>query len=123
MQSLGDVVFTSSESTDAAEGRTFRISRADGRGQSMEMHIGADETASQEVKPKIDVENVTVRDLRMTATWRPPDTSSVGASMLVCAGCKKTTFQDLVLDTCGTTAMTARDGAKQFTLTIGAKCP
>jgi chemotaxis protein MotD len=59
-----DVKVPGSESTDAAEGRTFRISRADGRGQSMEMHIGADETASQEVKPKIDVENVTVLDSR-----------------------------------------------------------
>lgn len=63
-----------------------------------------------------DIEGVSVRDLKMTATWRPPDTSSVGASMLACAGCTRTSFRDLVLDTCGTTAVAARDGAKQFTL-------
>lgn len=48
----------------APEGRTFRISRADGRGQSMDMHIGADRNASAEEPKKAGAENVSVLESR-----------------------------------------------------------
>jgi chemotaxis protein MotD len=46
------------------EGRTFRISRADGRGRSMDMRIGADRNAPAEEPKKAGVENVSVLESR-----------------------------------------------------------
>ncbi|QPB20287.1 flagellar hook-length control protein FliK [Rhizobium sp. 007] len=50
---------------DAAnlDGKTFRLSRADGRGESMDIRIGADQEASA-AKAKSDIESVTVLDSR-----------------------------------------------------------
>ncbi|WP_086997649.1 flagellar hook-length control protein FliK [Rhizobium sullae] len=45
------------------DGKTFRLSRADGRGESMDIHIGADQEAPAG-KAKTDIENVTVLDSR-----------------------------------------------------------
>ncbi|APO73564.1 chemotaxis motility protein [Rhizobium etli 8C-3] len=45
------------------EAKTFRLSRADGRGESMDIRIGADQDASG-AKAKSDIENVTVLDSR-----------------------------------------------------------
>ncbi|TCU18872.1 flagellar hook-length control protein FliK [Rhizobium sullae] len=45
------------------DGKTFRLSRADGRGESMDIHIGADQEAPAG-KAKSDIENVTVLDSR-----------------------------------------------------------
>lgn len=52
------------ENTEAADGRTFRISRADGRGESMDVHIGADQAAPKDGSKKADVENVSVLESR-----------------------------------------------------------
>jgi chemotaxis protein MotD len=52
------------ENTEAADGRTFRISRADGRGESMDVHIGADQAGPKDGSKKADVENVSVIDSR-----------------------------------------------------------
>ncbi|WP_064681120.1 flagellar hook-length control protein FliK [Rhizobium bangladeshense] len=52
------------ENADAADGRTFRLSRADGRGLSMDVHIGADQAGPKESAKKADVENVSVLESR-----------------------------------------------------------
>ncbi|PDT37330.1 chemotaxis protein CheD [Rhizobium sp. M10] len=52
------------ENADAADGRTFRLSRADGRGVSMDVHIGADQAGRQDGSKKADVENVSVLESR-----------------------------------------------------------
>jgi len=52
------------ENTEAADGRTFRISRADGRGESMDVHIGADQAGPKDGAKKADVENVSVLESR-----------------------------------------------------------
>ncbi|MBY4608035.1 flagellar hook-length control protein FliK [Rhizobium sp. 9T] len=52
------------ENADAADGRTFRLSRADGRGVSMDVHIGADQAGPKDGSKKADVENVSVLESR-----------------------------------------------------------
>jgi len=52
------------ENTEAADGRTFRISRADGRGESMDVHIGTDQAGPKDGSKKADVENVSVLESR-----------------------------------------------------------
>ncbi|PCK88793.1 chemotaxis protein CheD [Rhizobium sophoriradicis] len=52
------------ESAEAADGRTFRLSRADGRGLSMDVHIGADQAGPKDGAKKADVENVSVLESR-----------------------------------------------------------
>ena len=50
------------ENAEGTEGKTFRISRADGRGQSMDMHIGTEQPG--EKSGKSSVENVSVLESR-----------------------------------------------------------
>lgn len=52
------------ENAEAADGRTFRLSRADGRGLSMDVHIGADQAGPKDGAKKADVENVSVLESR-----------------------------------------------------------
>ncbi|MFS2175017.1 flagellar hook-length control protein FliK [Rhizobium pisi] len=59
-----DVTVPGTENVDAADGKTFRISRADGRGVSMDVHIGADQAGPKEGSKKADVENVSVLESR-----------------------------------------------------------
>ena len=59
-----DVRLPGTENADAADGRMFRISRADGRGVSMDMHIGADQAGPKDGSKKADVENVSVLESR-----------------------------------------------------------
>ncbi|SCW34020.1 chemotaxis protein MotD [Rhizobium mongolense subsp. loessense] len=61
--SASDVQMPAVDDAVNLDGKTFRLSRADGRGESMEMHIGADQEASA-AKAKSDIENVTVLDSR-----------------------------------------------------------
>ncbi|MGO6998009.1 flagellar hook-length control protein FliK [Rhizobium leguminosarum] len=53
-----------SEAAEAADGKTFRISRADGRGVSMDVHIGTDQVGPKDGSKKADVENVSVLESR-----------------------------------------------------------
>ncbi|TAV47065.1 flagellar hook-length control protein FliK [Rhizobium leguminosarum] len=53
-----------SENPEAADGKTFRISRADGRGVSMDVHIGTDQAGPKDGSKKADVENVSVLESR-----------------------------------------------------------
>lgn len=53
-----------SENAEAADGRTFRISRADGRGVSMDVHLGTDRAGAKDSARKADVENVSVLESR-----------------------------------------------------------
>ncbi|WP_183749153.1 flagellar hook-length control protein FliK [Rhizobium sp. BK196] len=50
------------ENAEGVESRTFRISRADGRGQSMDMHIGTEQPGEKSAKSS--VENVAVLESR-----------------------------------------------------------
>ncbi|KPH07291.1 flagellar hook-length control protein FliK [Rhizobium acidisoli] len=59
-----EVKVPGSENAEAADGRTFRISRADGRGVSMDVHLGTDQAGSQDGSKKADVENVSVLESR-----------------------------------------------------------
>lgn len=59
-----DIGLPGTENADAADGRTFRISRADGRGVSMDMHIGADQAGPKDGSKKADLENVSVLESR-----------------------------------------------------------
>jgi len=59
-----DVKLPGTESAEAADGRTFRISRADGRGVSMDVHIGTDQAGAKDGAKKADVENVSVLESR-----------------------------------------------------------
>ncbi|EJZ22588.1 flagellar hook-length control protein FliK, partial [Rhizobium sp. Pop5] len=61
---VDDVRVPGTENGDAADGKTFRISRADGRGVSMDVHIGADEAGPKDGSKKADVENVSVLESR-----------------------------------------------------------
>jgi chemotaxis protein MotD len=56
-----DASLPAMDEAGATDGKTFRLSRADGRGQSMDMHIAVDEGSS---KTKSDGESVTVLDSR-----------------------------------------------------------
>ncbi|MGO6816452.1 flagellar hook-length control protein FliK [Rhizobium leguminosarum] len=53
-----------SEAAEATDGKTFRISRGDGRGVSMDVHIGADQAGPKDGSKKADVENVSVLESR-----------------------------------------------------------
>ncbi|MBB3353242.1 flagellar hook-length control protein FliK [Rhizobium lentis] len=59
-----DIKVPGAENTEAADGRTFRISRADGRGVSMDVHLGAEQAGSKDGAKKTDVENVSVLESR-----------------------------------------------------------
>ncbi|MBY5438613.1 flagellar hook-length control protein FliK [Rhizobium leguminosarum] len=59
-----DIKVPGSEAAEAADGKTFRISRADGRGVSMDVHIGTDQAGPKDGSKKADVENVTVLESR-----------------------------------------------------------
>ena len=59
-----DVKLPGAESAEATDGRTFRISRADGRGVSMDVHIGTDQAGAKDGAKKADVENVSVLESR-----------------------------------------------------------
>ena len=61
---VGDVKVPGSENAEAADGRTFRISRADGRGVSMDVHLGTDQAGPEDSAKKADVENVSVLESR-----------------------------------------------------------
>jgi chemotaxis protein MotD len=58
-----DTSLPGTEGAEGVEGKTFRISRADGRGQSMDMQIGAEQPGSEK-SGKASVENVSVLDSR-----------------------------------------------------------
>ncbi|TAT98374.1 flagellar hook-length control protein FliK [Rhizobium ruizarguesonis] len=59
-----DIKVPGSEKAEAANGKTFRISRADGRGVSMDVHIGTDQAGPKDGSKKADVENVSVLESR-----------------------------------------------------------
>ncbi|MBC2802270.1 flagellar hook-length control protein FliK [Rhizobium ruizarguesonis] len=59
-----DIKVPGSENAEAADGRTFRISRADGRGVSMDVQIGTDQAGPKDGTKKADVENVSVLESR-----------------------------------------------------------
>ncbi|TBD36315.1 flagellar hook-length control protein FliK [Rhizobium ruizarguesonis] len=59
-----DIKVPGSENAEAADGRTFRISRADGRGVSMDVQIGTDQAGPKDGSKKADVENVSVLESR-----------------------------------------------------------
>ncbi|MGO4113123.1 flagellar hook-length control protein FliK [Rhizobium leguminosarum] len=59
-----DIKVPGSENAEAGDGRTFRISRADGRGVSMDVQIGTDQAGSKDGSKKADVENVSVLESR-----------------------------------------------------------
>lgn len=59
-----DVKLPGAESAEATDGRTFRMSRADGRGVSMDVHIGTDQAGAKDGAKKADVENVSVLESR-----------------------------------------------------------
>ncbi|TAU08630.1 flagellar hook-length control protein FliK [Rhizobium ruizarguesonis] len=59
-----DIKVPGSENAEAADGRTFRISRADGRGVSMDVHTGTDQAGPKDGSKKADVENVSVLESR-----------------------------------------------------------
>ncbi|RFB98188.1 chemotaxis protein CheD [Rhizobium leguminosarum bv. trifolii] len=59
-----DVKVPGSESAEATEGRTFRLSRADGRGVSMDVHLGTEEAGAKDGGKKADVENISVLESR-----------------------------------------------------------
>ncbi|MBX5214524.1 MULTISPECIES: flagellar hook-length control protein FliK [unclassified Rhizobium] len=59
-----DIRVPGAENTEAADGRTFRISRADGRGVSMDVHRGAEQAGPKDGAKKTDVENVSVLESR-----------------------------------------------------------
>ncbi|MBY3039335.1 flagellar hook-length control protein FliK [Rhizobium laguerreae] len=59
-----DIKVPGSETVEAADGKTFRLSRADGRGVSMDVHIGTDQAGPKDGSKKADVENVSVLESR-----------------------------------------------------------
>ncbi|WP_049733074.1 flagellar hook-length control protein FliK [Rhizobium ecuadorense] len=59
-----DVKIPGSENAEATEGRTFRLSRADGRGVSMDVHLGTDQAGPKDSAKKADVENISVLESR-----------------------------------------------------------
>ncbi|MGR9244588.1 flagellar hook-length control protein FliK [Rhizobium leguminosarum] len=59
-----DIKVPGSETAEAADGKTFRLSRADGRGVSMDVHIGTDQAGPKDGSKKADVENVSVLESR-----------------------------------------------------------
>ncbi|TAU94870.1 flagellar hook-length control protein FliK [Rhizobium leguminosarum] len=61
---VDDIKVPGAENAEAADGKTFRISRADGRGVSMDVHIGTDQAGAKDGSKKADVENVSVLESR-----------------------------------------------------------
>ncbi|OWV86283.1 chemotaxis protein CheD [Rhizobium sp. N122] len=59
-----DVKVPGSENAEATEGRTFRLSRADGRGVSMDVHLGTEEAGAKDGGKKANVENISVLESR-----------------------------------------------------------
>lgn len=59
-----DIKVPGAENAEAADGRTFRISRADGRGESMDVHLGAEQAGQKDGSKRTDVENVSVLESR-----------------------------------------------------------
>jgi chemotaxis protein MotD len=59
-----DIKVPGAENAEAADGKTFRISRADGRGVSMDVQIGTDQAGPKDGSKKADVENVSVLESR-----------------------------------------------------------
>jgi len=69
------------ENAEGVEGKTFRISRADGRGQSMDMHIGTEQPGSEK-SAKSNVENVSVLDSRRyLGLVQNPNSANVTAAL------------------------------------------
>ncbi len=62
--SADDVAMPGTEETDSVSGSIFRLSRADGRGQSMDVHLGIDRDAAKESGGRASVENVSILDSR-----------------------------------------------------------
>jgi chemotaxis protein MotD len=68
------------ENAEGVEGKTFRISRADGRGQSMDMHIGTEQPG--EKSGKSSVENVSVLESRRyLGLVQNPNSANVTAAL------------------------------------------
>lgn len=59
-----EVPVPGAEGSEAADGKIFRLSRADGRGESMDIHIGTENAGETGAKAKTDIENVTVLESR-----------------------------------------------------------
>ncbi|SCB61011.1 chemotaxis protein MotD [Rhizobium aethiopicum] len=59
-----DIRVPGAENPESTDGRTFRISRADGRGVSMDVQIGAEQAGPKDGSRKTDVENVSVLESR-----------------------------------------------------------
>lgn len=69
------------ESAEDVEGKTFRISRADGRGQSMDMQIGTEQPGSEK-STKSSVENVSVLESRRyLGLVQNPNSATVTAAL------------------------------------------
>ncbi|WP_132653215.1 MULTISPECIES: flagellar hook-length control protein FliK [unclassified Rhizobium] len=69
------------ENAEGVEGKTFRISRADGRGQSMDIHIGTEEAGSEK-SAKSGVENVSVLESRRyLGLVQNPNSATVTAAL------------------------------------------
>lgn len=59
-----DAEMPGTDSADGADARTFRLSRADGKAQSMDIHLGIEKDAAAEPAGKTNVENIAVLDSR-----------------------------------------------------------
>ncbi|MBX4898411.1 flagellar hook-length control protein FliK [Rhizobium bangladeshense] len=59
-----DIRVPGAENAEATDGRMFRISRADGRGVSMDVHLGAEQVGPKDGSKKTDVENISVLESR-----------------------------------------------------------
>ena len=69
------------ENAEGVEGKTFRISRADGRGQSMDMQIGTEQPGSEK-STKSSVENVSVLESRRyLGLVQNPNSATVTAAL------------------------------------------
>jgi chemotaxis protein MotD len=62
--SAADAEMPGADTVDGADARTFRLSRADGKSQSMDMHLGIEKDAAAEPAGKANVENIAVLDSR-----------------------------------------------------------
>lgn len=76
-----DTRLPGTENAEGVEGKTFRISRADGRGQSMDMHIGTEQPGSEK-STKSSVENVSVLESRRyLGLVQNPNSANVTAAL------------------------------------------
>ncbi|EPE99728.1 flagellar hook-length control protein FliK [Rhizobium grahamii] len=64
VDATGDVQLPGTDVAGVTDATTFRLSRADGRGQSMDMHLGLDKDAPAESGGKASIESVSVLDTR-----------------------------------------------------------